>query len=214
MSTWRIVRGQLSGLGMPGASLPQGLVAYFRLVPRVLVSTASRGWGGRVKPGRNFVFLPPLRGKEKAFGKSPSLYRNGRSRVGEADPAMRENHPGFRSYLCGLLPFGAPRLGVYGLAWPLRGRTRAQGRGDVGEDVRDLAAHRAQDDEHDHEDQDQDQGERADREADREPDAAASRTRCGAAGCRHPRLAVPPPQAVLRIGGSPAGAVPPPETVR
>src|SRR5260370_32402377 len=104
-----------------------------------------------------------------------------------------------------------------GLAWPgrpgpLRAWSRVQGRGEVGEDVRDLAAHLAQDDEHDHEDQDQDQCERADREADREPDPAASRTRCGAPGCRHPRLAVPPPKAVLRIGGSPARGNPPPAT--
>src|SRR6266849_122731 len=66
------------------------------------------------------LFLASLRGKEKAFEKSPSSYRNGRSRVGEADPAMRENHPGFPSYLCGLLPFDAPALAVYGLAWPGR----------------------------------------------------------------------------------------------
>src|SRR5216683_5754145 len=93
MSTWRIVRGQLSGRGMLAASLPQQLVAYFRLVPRVLLYRPGVAGAAGFNPAANFVFLPPLRGKEKAFGKSPSLYRNGRSRVGEADPAMRENHP-------------------------------------------------------------------------------------------------------------------------
>src|SRR5712692_1901369 len=113
MSTWRMVRGQLSGLGNAlAASLPQQLVAYFRLVPRVLLYRPGVAGAAGFNPAANFVFLPPLRGKEKAFGKSPSLYRNGRSRVGEADPAMRENHPGFPSYLCGLLPFGAPVVAV------------------------------------------------------------------------------------------------------
>src|SRR5260370_29995202 len=194
MSRWRSVGGQLSGLGNAlAASLPQELVAYFRLVPRVLVSRAgvagaagsnpaatlfsclpcvarrrlwkesvltpewaqprrrSRpgdegkpsgfslislwptsvwcpgswclglAWPGR--PGRTrrqLCFLPPLLGKENAFGKSPSLHRNGRSRVGEADPAMRENHPGFPSYLCGLLPFGAPGVAVSALGLEFR----------------------------------------------------------------------------------------------
>ena len=56
MSTWRIVRGQLSGLGNAvAASLPQQLVAYFCFIPRLLLSTAWRGGGGRVQAGRNSV---------------------------------------------------------------------------------------------------------------------------------------------------------------
>src|SRR5258708_33460860 len=41
MSTWRMVRGQLSGRGMLAASLPQQLVAYFLLMPRLSLSTPS-----------------------------------------------------------------------------------------------------------------------------------------------------------------------------
>src|SRR6266852_1351485 len=207
MSTWRMVRGQLSGRGMLAASLPQQLVAYFRLVPRFLVSRPSVAGAAGFNPAATLSSCS-LGWQGEGFWKEPIL-------IPEWAQPRRRSRPGDEGK-----PSGFSLISL----WPtsvwcpgsccLGARRRVQGRGDVGEDVRDLAAHLAQDDQHDHEDQDQDQRERADREADREPDPAASRTRCGAAGCRHPRLAVPPPQAVLRIGGSPAGAVPPPVTVR
>src|SRR5260370_34190552 len=208
MSTWRIGRGQLSGLGNAlAASLPQQLVAYFRLVPRVLVSRAGVAGAAGSNPAATFFSCLPCVARRRLWKESvltPEWAQpRRRSRPGD------EGKPSGFS-LISLWPTSVwcPGCGCLG-AW-----ARVQGGSEVGEDVRDLAAHLAQDDEHDHEDQDQDQRERADREADRESDPAASRTRCGAPGCRHPRLAVPPPKAVLRIGGSPAGAVPPPVTVR
>src|SRR5260370_35612039 len=208
MSRWRSVGGQLSGLGNAlAASLPQQLVAYFRLVPRVLVSRPGVAGAAGSNPAAT-LFLASLAWQGEGFWKESILTPEWAQPRRRSRPGDEGKPSGFS--LISLWPTSVwcPGCGCLG-AW-----ARVQGGSDVGGDVRDLDAHSAQDDEHDHEDHDPDQCERADREPDREPDPAASRTRCGAPGCRHPRLAVPPPKAGLRIGGCPAGAIPTPVTVK
>src|SRR5437879_8234744 len=61
--------------------------------------------GGRVYPGRDYANRSPRRFSEWLLRQVPTAYRKESSPVGEADRAMRGNHPGFLSYLrslCGV----------------------------------------------------------------------------------------------------------------
>src|ERR1700730_8385181 len=92
-------------------------------------TTSLAGLAG-VPPAITLYLTTPSVAWRSLLKQSPSIYRKESSRVGEADPAMRGNHPGSLSYVGGARHVGGPLMeGIGLLRLPRRWSRRSLARG-------------------------------------------------------------------------------------